>query len=206
MKQLIRRFRKKALSITSKLYGEWRENKEVFVIRHRYAICCVLSTLASLLGVATPLLSALIVSNIINNLNVKGIIPTIIAMILVKGTKMLLRGKVNKLMGGAQAQAPLAWLQRRISKRLWWLEPMVSSLGWVGMVITKLTGSIKVKASAFAASFLTDLIAIIASGVMFYFTRSYALSLLITFTLPLLSVMPWLAKKTVKFKKFSRQR
>lgn len=159
-----------------------------------------------MLGVATPLLSALIVSNIINNFNIKGIIPTIIAMILVKGTKMLLRGKVNKLMRGAKAEAPLAWLQRRISKRLWWLEPMVSSLGWIGMVITKLTGSIKVKAAAFAASFLTDMIAILASGIMFYFTRSYALSVLITFTLPLLSVMPWLAKKAVKFEKISRQR
>lgn len=127
-------------------------------------------------------------------------------MILVKGTKMLLRGRVNKLMRGADAQAPLAWLQRRISKKLWWLEPMVSNLGWIGMVITKLTGSVKVKASAFAASFLTDLVVIIAAGVMFYFTRSYALSVLITFTLPLLSVMPWLTKKSVKFEKISTRR
>jgi ABC-type multidrug transport system fused ATPase/permease subunit len=185
--------------------NEIKIRAEEAVIRDRYAICCVLSALASALSVVNPLLTALIVQNIINNFNLKGIVPSIIAMIMVKGTKMLLRGKVSKLLRGGDVRAPSAWLQRRISKKLWWLEPMINNWGFLGVVIKKLTGGVSVKISAAMVSFITDIVNIFLSGVVYYFTHSYALSLLVTFAIPTIAVLPWFAEKTIKNEKLKHQ-
>ena len=47
---------------------------------------------------------------------------------------------------------------RRISKKLWWLEPVVDNWGWVGLVITRLTGGVSAQAASLIASMLTDTI------------------------------------------------
>lgn len=180
------------------IWSDLKTRAQEATIRDKYAVCCVLSALASVLSVATPLLTALIVKNIINNFNMKGIIPSVIAMVIIKGTRMLLRGRVSKLLRDADARAPMAWLQRRISKKLWWVEPIISSWGWFGEKINKLTGGVSMSVSSFMVSFMTDLINIFLSGTVYYFTQSYVLSVLVTFTIPLLSVMPWIARKTKK--------
>lgn len=162
----------------------------IAVKRDKYAICAVLSAISSLLSVANPLLSALIVKNIKNNFNFKGIIPSIIALIIVKGTRMLIRGKINKLLREGDIKAPLEWMQKKIKKYFSWLEPMIEKWGFIGEFLTNIKGGIDLRLSAAVTSFLTDFIIIIVSGIIFYFTGSYTLTVVISFLIPTLSVIP----------------
>jgi len=182
------------------------EKTDGFTARHRYAFCCAMTTLASLLGLVNPLLSSFIAQNIINNFNLKGIIPSLFSMIIVKGARMYLRGNVSKRLKGGSMRAPLVWLQHRISKRLWWLEPMVNNWGWVGLVITRLTGGVSASTAAFFASMLTDTINALLSGIVYYFTQSYVLSLLTALVIPALAVVPWFALKTARIRKHAKLR
>jgi hypothetical protein len=168
-----------------------------FISRHRYAACCLMSSFASLLGFVNPVLSSFIVKSIIDNSNLRGIVPTFVSMAAVKGTRMYLRSKVASQLKGSM-RAPLVWLQHRISKRLWWLEPMVNNWGWVGLVITKLTGGVPAQTAAFIVSMLTDTVNALLSGIVYYFTQSYVLSLLTVLIIPSLAVVPWFASKTMR--------
>lgn len=159
--------------------------------------------LASLLGIVNPVLSGFLAENVLSNFNLKGIIPTVISMIMVKGTRMYLRSQVGKKLKGSM-RAPLVWLQRRISRKLWWIEPMVDNWGWVGMVMTRITGGVSIQAAAFIASMTTDTINTLLSLIVYYFTRNYILSVLTALVLPSLAVVPWFASKTIRYRKYSR--
>lgn len=174
------------------------KNADGFRERHRYAFCCALTTLASLLGFVNPVLSGFIADNIIRDFNLRGIIPTLIAMAAVKGTRIFLRSRVALELRGGNMRAPLVWLQRRISRRLWWLEPMVGNWGWVGLVINRITGGVPRQVAALITSSLTDTVNAVMSGVVYYFTRSYVLSLLTALVIPTLAVVPWFAKNTMR--------
>lgn len=176
-----------------------KERIHQFIAPHRYAFCCVLSATASLLGFVNPILSSFIAENILNNINLKGIIPTFVSMLAVKGTRMYLRSIVaSQLKGGMRA--PAVWLQRRISKRIWWLEPMVDNWGWIGLVITRvMRGGVPAQAAAFIASMITDTINALMSGVVYYFTQSYILSLLTALIIPSFAVVPWFTLKTLRY-------
>nr|PZM87760.1 MAG: hypothetical protein DIU81_08590 [[Clostridium] cellulosi] len=165
-----------------------------------YAKCCIMTFLASLLGIVNPVLSGFLAENVFSNFNLKGIIPTVISMITVKGTRMYLRSRVGKKLKGSM-RAPLIWLQRRISRKLWWIEPMVDNWGWVGMVMTRITGGVSVQAAAFIASMITDTINTLLSLIVYYFTRNYILSVLTALVLPSLAVIPWFASKTIRYGK-----
>lgn len=175
-----------------------KEKANGLIARHRYSVCCLMSSAASLLGFVNPVLSSFIAQNIISNFNLRGIIPSIIAMVAVKGTRTLLRARVAGQIKGGSARAPIIWLQRRISRRLWWLEPMVDNWGWVGLVITRLTGGVPAQAAMAIASMLVDTINALLSGVVYYFTQSYVLSLATALIIPSLAVVPWLAVKTIR--------
>lgn len=168
-----------------------------------YAKCCIMTFLASLLGIVNPVLSGFLAENVFSNFNLKGIIPTVISMITVKGTRMYLRSRVGKKLKGSM-RAPLIWLQRRISRKLWWIEPMVDNWGWVGMVMTRITGGVSVQAAAFIASMITDTINTLLSLIVYYFTRNYILSVLTALVLPSLAVIPWFASKTIRYRKYKR--
>lgn len=165
--------------------------------RHRYTICCLMSTLASLLGFVNPILSSFLAKNILNNFNLRGIIPSLLSMSAVKGMRMLLRSKVASQLKG-NMRAPIVWLSRNISKRLWWLEPMVDNWGWVGMAITKLTGGVSTQASAFFATMVIDTINALASGIVYFYTQDYVLSLLSALVIPTLAVAPWYTRKAIR--------
>jgi ABC-type bacteriocin/lantibiotic exporter with double-glycine peptidase domain len=170
-----------------------------FISKNRYAFCCVLSAFASLLGFVNPVLSSFIVANIIKDFNLRGIVPILISMVIVKGTRMYLRSTVTSRLRG-NTRAPLIWLQRRIGKRLWWIEPIVGSWGWVGMTIkrlTKLTGGVSIQIASFIVTTLSDTVNALAAGIVYYFTQSYVLSLLTALIIPSLAVVPWFAKKSL---------
>lgn len=175
-----------------------------FMDRYRYGFCCLLSALASLLGIINPILSSFIVSNILNNFNLAGIIPSLIAMAVVKGLRMFLRSRVNLNLKG-NMRAPLIWLQSRIGKKLWWVEPIIGSWGWVGVIMTRITGGVSAQAASFLASFVTDTINTLAAGIVYYFSRNYILSLLTALILPTLAVSPWFAGKALRLHHLSNQ-
>jgi hypothetical protein len=164
--------------------------------RHRYGLCCVMTLTASLLGFVNPILSSFIAQNIIDNFNLTGIIPSLISIFAVKGTRFFLRARAGAELKGGSARAPSIWLQRRISRRLWWLEPMVSNWGWIGLMITKLTGGVSFQVASAIASMLTDTVNSIVSGVVYYYAHSYILSLLAALIIPAAAVLPWLTVKT----------
>ena len=173
--------------------------------KDRFGFYCVLSSIASLLGFVNPVLSAYIVSNILNNFDLSGIFASLISMGAVKGTRMYLRSTVSNNLKG-NIRAPMFWLQNRIGKRLWWLEPLVASWGWVGMVLKKLTGGVSVQTSMFIATMVFDTINAVAAGLVYYFTKSYILSLLSALIIPAFAVAPWLADKALRIRRFSRLR
>lgn len=163
-----------------------------------------MSAIASLLGIVNPVLSSYIAQNIKSNFNLKGIIPSLIAMVIVKGTRMYLRGSVSAQLKGGSMRAPVVWLQHRISKKIWWLEPMVNNWGWVGMVITRLTGGVSAKTAAFFASMVIDTINALLSGIVYYFTQNYVLSVLTALIIPSLAVLPWFASKTIRYRRMEK--
>lgn len=168
-----------------------------------YAKCSIMTFLASVLGIVNPVLSSFLAENVISNFNLKGIIPTVISMAMVKGTRMYLRSRVGKRLKGSM-RAPLVWLQHRISKKLWWMEPMVNNWGWVGMFITRITGGISLQTAAFFTSMITDTVNTVLSGIVYYLTRNYVLSVMTALIMPSLAVIPWFANKTVRYRKFNR--
>ena len=175
-----------------------KEEYAELVARHRYSLCCMMSLFASLLGVLNPVLSAFVAKNVIDNFNLKGIIPSLVSLYGVKATRMYLRTRVGAELKGGSIRAPIIWLQHRISRKLWWLEPMVDNWGWVGLVITRITGGVSVQASAAIASMIMDTVNALLSGIVFYFTRSYVLSLATAFIIPAAAVVPWLTVKTLR--------
>lgn len=191
-----------------KSYGlpDKEEKPHRLISRYRYSYCCLMSALASLLGIVNPVLSSFIAQNIKSNFNLKGIIPSLIAMIIVKGTRMYLRGSVSAQLKGGSMRAPIVWLQHRISKRIWWLEPMVNNWGWVGMVITKLTGGVSARTAAFFASMVIDTINALLSGIVYYFTQNYVLSVMTALLIPSFAVLPWFASKSMRYRKLEKIR
>ncbi|HEX2938927.1 MAG TPA: hypothetical protein VHO66_08415 [Ruminiclostridium sp.] len=179
------------------------QDGEKLISNNVYAKCSVMTFLASLLGIVNPVLSSFLAENIISNFNLKGIIPTVLSMVMVKGTRMYLRSRVGSRLKGSM-RAPLVWLQHRISKKLWWMEPMVSNWGWVGMVLTRITGGISLQTAAFFASMITDTLNTLLSGIVFYFTRNYFLSVLTALIIPTLAVVPWFASKSLRYRRFNR--
>lgn len=170
---------------------------------NRYGISCLFSALASLLGFVNPVLSSFIVYNIINNFNLGGIIPSLVAMVIVKGTRMYLRSRVSHNLKG-NMRAPLIWLQHRIDKRLWWLEPLVDGWGWLGMTVSKYAVDVSAQTAMFFATTVLDTLNALASGIVYYFTRSYVLSLMSVLIFPAFSVAPWYAGKTRRIRHYSK--
>ncbi len=167
--------------------------------KNRYFFCCVLSAFASLLGFVNPILSSFIAANILHDFNLKGIIPLFVSMLIVKGTRMYLRSTVTYRLRG-NTRAPLIWLQRRIGKRLWWIEPMVGSFGWVGILMRRLSkkrGGVSIQVASFIVTSISDTVITVGTGVVYYFTQSYILSLLTALIIPALTVVPWFAGKSV---------
>lgn len=171
--------------------------------RNRYGISCLFSAFASLLGFVNPVLSSFIAYNILNNFNLGGIIPSLIAMVIVKGVRMYLRSAVSHNLKG-NIRAPLIWLQHRIDKRLWWLEPMVDSWGWIGMTVAKHTGDVSQQAALFFATMVMDTLNTLASGIVYYFTQNYVLSLLSALIFPTLTIAPWFAGKAMRIHHYSK--
>lgn len=169
--------------------------------RRRYGLCCAMTLTASLLGFVNPILSSFIAENIINHFNLTGIIPSLVSIFAVKGTRFYLRARAGNELKGGSSRAPVIWLQKRISRKLWWLEPMVVNWGWVGHLLTRLTGGVSVQVSAAIASMLTDTINSLVSGIVYYYTRSYSFSLLAALVIPAISVLPWLTVKTVRYRR-----
>ncbi len=163
-----------------------------FLARNRYAVCCLLSVFAGLLGFVNPVLSSALAAIFRRRLSLKAAIATFAAMVLVKGLRMFLRSRVTLVMRG-HMRAPYVWLRQRIGSRLWWIEPMVASWGWAGTVLTRLSGppGISAQAAAALASTLTDTLDAVAAFVVYYFTQSVVLSLLASLALPALAVFPW---------------
>lgn len=170
---------------------------------NRYGISCLFSALASLLGFVNPVLSGFIAYNILNNFNLGGIIPSLAAMVIIKGTRMYLRSSVSHNLKG-NIRAPLIWLQHRIDKRLWWLEPMVDGWGWLGMTVSKYAGDVSGQAALFFATTVMDTLNALASGIVYYFTRSYVLSLLSVLIFPTFTVLPWFAGKAKRIHHYSK--
>ena len=171
--------------------------KKVSDARHRYGLCCFMTLTASLLGFVNPILTSFIAENILNNFNLAGIIPSLVSIFAVKGARFYLRARAGSELKGGSARAPSIWLQRRISRRLWWLEPMVSNWGWIGLILTKLTGGVSAQVAAAVASMLTDTINSLVSGFVYYYTHSYALALMAALIIPAAAVLPWLTVKSV---------
>jgi ABC-type bacteriocin/lantibiotic exporter with double-glycine peptidase domain len=174
-------------------------------VKHRYALSCVFSSVAGLLGVLNPLLIILLVDKAKNNFEILNLLPTLTILIATKILQFVLRVKTAKYLKGNQ-RAPIIWIQHRIGKWLWWMEPMLHNWGWVGMFVTKISGSSGIAAQiASAVTYtLNDTLITVASGVIYYFTDSYVLSFLTILILPAIFVIPWITEKTLKLKSFTK--
>ena len=191
---------------------------DAWVDRYRYAICCALSAVASLLSFVNPLLAGVAVQRALFSLSLP---PVIAGMGAVNGTRILLRGTVSRLLRGRQ-RSPLIWLQNRVGKWLWWLEPALHVWGLPGIVLKKfgrffasrgllarlppgrlrprkqrrLTLSVASSAVYFAA----DVCVTSLSGLIYYFSRSYPFSLL-PVLLPAAAAAPWFAQKSRRLRR-----
>ena len=193
-----------------------------FLTKHRYAICCILSGLASLLSFVNPLLAGVFVNRAISAISVPSIRPLILGMALVNGTRIGLRSAVSSVLKGRQ-RAPIIWLQKRISKRLWWLEPVLHGWGLPGILLKKFgrwlnfhrltsrllslghhKSPIKRPLTLSIASSIVYLAAdacvTALSGVLFYFTHSYVFCLLAVL-LPAAASIPWFTKKSKRLRR-----
>lgn len=197
-----------------------------YVKRHRYAICCVLSGLASLLGFVNPLLAGVFISGAMSSLSLTGITPFIAGMAFVNGTRIFLRNTVANLLKGRQ-RSPIIWLQHRIGKWLWWLEPALHGWGMPGIVLNKFGRWLKARKltspalevgrdkpavnKRYTLSIASSIIYLFAdacvtalSGFLFYLTRSYTISLLAVL-LPAAAAVPWFRKKSRRIKQIKLQ-
>lgn len=174
-------------------------------VKHRYALSCVFSSLAGFLGVINPLFVIMLVDKAKDNLNILNLLPTLIIVIATKLLQFMLRVKTAKYLKGNQ-RAPLIWMQHRIGKWFWWLEPMLHNWGWVGMFVSKLSGStgIAVQIASVVSYIINDTLTTVASGVIYYFTDSYVLSFLTILILPAIFVIPWFTGKTLKLKSYTK--
>jgi ABC-type multidrug transport system fused ATPase/permease subunit len=197
-----------------------------FLEKYRYAICCVFSAAASLLCFVNPLLAGIFVNRAISAFEPPSITPLIAGMAIVNGTRILLRSTVAFFVKGRQ-RAPLIWLQARIGKWLWWLEPVLHVWGLPGIVMKKfgrwlsahrLTSRLlhlgprrphknrrlALNVASSITYIITDFFVTALSGVIFYFTRSYMLSLL-SVLLPAAATVPWFAKKSKRLHRLRRK-
>jgi len=193
-----------------------------FLNKYRYAICCILSSVASLMSFVNPLLAGVLIDRAVSSFSLPSVTPVIAGMGLVNGTRILLRATVAKLLKGRQ-RAPLIWLQNRIGKWLWWLEPVLHVWGLPGIAMKKfgrfLAANRLTSGNLFFSSLkphknrrlslavassiiylMTDVCVTALSGVIFYLTRSYYLSLLAVL-LPAAAAAPWFAKKSNRLRK-----
>lgn len=168
-------------------------------IRHRYAYCSVLSSIAGILGFVNPLLSSVLVAKLMHRFDLIEILPYVFAMAAVKGTRIYLRFTISVILEGNQ-RAPLIWLQHRIGRWLWWVEPLVHNWGAVGMMITRLSGNngLSGQIASFITYFITDTAITVSSGIVYYYTQSYVLSLLSVPLLPMLIILPWATEKSLR--------
>jgi hypothetical protein len=144
-------------------------------------------------------------------------------MALVNGVRILLRSTVSSMLKGRQ-RAPLIWLQNRIGKGLWWLEPVLHVWGLPGIILKKFghwltsrgliarklqLGSppknrrLTLSIASSITYLLADVCVTALSGVIYYFTRSYILSLF-SVLLPAAAAAPWFAKKSNRLQRLRR--
>ena len=174
--------------------------------KHKYALSCLLSSTAGLLGLFNPILSSMLVKRAKESFLLMNLLPVIICLVAVKLTRMYLRISIAKLLGGSQ-RAPFIWLQHRIGRWLWWLEPMLHNWGWVGMAVTRFSGSsgLAPQVASSVIYTLSDTGITVISGVIFYYTENYVLSFLSVLILPTLIVIPWFTEKSAKIRKKDRE-
>lgn len=187
------------------------------IVRYRYALSCLMSSLASVLGLVNPILAGVLVGRALRVFSMPVIAPVVSGMLAVKAARMLLRTAASRITGGG-IRSPILWLQRKIGRWLWWVEPLLHSWGIAGLALQRRLGlfhlirlpprrvsagsdtGMKI-ASALTFSLLDTLVTT-ASGLLFYLTRNYAASFLAAL-LPAFGAAPWFAEKT---KRLSRTR
>ena len=174
----------------------------VKITRHRYAYCSVLSAIASLLSFVNPLLSSVLVHKFTHHAPIEDLLPLALSMIVVTGVRLYLRFTISSMLIGSQ-RAPIFWLQRRIGLRLWWLERLVGSWGFVGMVVRRVSGKkgLAAQVASFISYSLTDAVTTVLSGFVYYVTKSYLLSLFSALILPTLVIVPWITQKTLRLER-----
>jgi hypothetical protein len=142
-------------------------------------------------------------------------------MALVNGTRIALRSTVASVLKGRQ-RAPIIWLQNRIGKGLWWLEPVLHGWGLPGILLKKfgrwlrahqLTSPVlslgkrnlalkRPLTLSIASSIIylaADACVTALAGVLFYLTHSYAFSLFAVL-LPAAASVPWFTKKSKRLR------
>lgn len=161
--------------------------------KHRYLICCLLSSTAAMLGILNPFLIGLLIFRIKHAERPDKIILAFLCLAGVKATRMYFRFTVTKLLDGNQ-RAPFNWLRHRIGRWFWWLEPLLQNWGWVGMAVNKFThGSpLGPQLASGIIYYLSDTATTVFSGVIYYYTENYALSFLPVLALPTLITIPWI--------------
>jgi ABC-type bacteriocin/lantibiotic exporter with double-glycine peptidase domain len=172
-------------------------------VKYKYALSCVFSSIAGLLGVLNPISTILLIDKAKDTSDIIKLLPFIIIFVSAKGLQFWLRVKTATFLQGNQ-RAPIIWLQHKIGKWLWWMEPMLHNWGFVGMIVTKLSGKagIAVQIASAVTYTINDLLITVASGVIYYCTESFILSFAVVLILPALFVIPWVAKNALKFKKY----
>lgn len=161
-----------------------------------------MSAVAGLLSFVNPLLAGIIVSRAVTAFKVPYIAPILIGLLIVNGLRMILRGTVAGLMHGRR-RSPIIRIQHKIGKWLWWIDPTLHRWGVAGWLVKRL--GIATNAAALIIYTATDTFVTILAGVIFYLTRSYALSMLAAL-LPALEAAPWFAQKTMRFKRVRKSR
>lgn len=173
--------------------------------RHRYALSCLLSSLAGLMGFINPLLSGMLVARAKESFTVPNLLPIAACLAAVKLARMYFRTIISKFLGSTGSQrAPFIWLQHRLGKRLWWLEPALHNWGWVGMVMTRVFGkkSVSMQVASGIIYSVTDTFITVAAGFIYYFTDNYLLSFLSVLFLPSLIFIPWITARAAQKRDF----
>ena len=195
-------------------------------MKQRTLLSCVCSAAASLLSFANPLLIGLLINRAIVFLSLAAVAPVILGMAAVKGARMFLRSVSSTFIRG-NPRAPLVVLQRRIGRWLWWLEPVFHSWGAAGLELARLARKLHLpgllspqlalgrpgrhitaqlltsRIASMTFYYLTDTAVTILAGVIFYYTRSYPLSLLAVL-LPVAGIIPWFAEKSARIRRWNK--